>query len=916
MKILSKSALNSEVLFASIRKIFTINQIREKSLVLFFSLWSFYSFAQLPPCPGLNLLIGGTTSTISTGPGTVICNGQCVPLSTSITPVNLTNTYSVQSITYAPYSFTTGTSILANSDDRWSPVLNLGFPFCFYGNTFSQCKVGSNGHITFSTTVGSSDGWSISTAIPSLADMPGNTINAAFRDIDPTSSGNIYYSYYGSAPCRAMVISWNNIPMFDNPGPCSATPNSTFQIVLYETSNYIDVFIQNSSSCTGWNGGYGICGIQNATGTSAAVPPGRNYPATWSAVNEGWRFVPTGAPTYTLDWESPTGSLGSSPTLTVCPSTTTTYTAYLSVAACGGPPLTYSSPVTVSVVPGPTLTVNSATICQGAVGTLSVSGANTYTWITGGSNATSAGYSPSVTTIYTVQGSTGATCISQGTGTVTVNPLPTPTIQTNSPVCLGQGITLNGGGGASYLWTGPGGFTSTLSSTGISPSTLAYNGIFTLTVTDAKGCVNTTTQPYVVNPLPNASAGGASVCVNQTANLSSSGGTTYSWTGPGGYTSSQQNPALTNASASQSGQYSVLVTDANGCASTASAMVVVNVPPAPVAAANTPVCINNIVAFNANAIGAINYQWMGPNGYFSAVQNPTLLANSASFSGDFTVTASDAIGCASSTVVNVSINPNPDVSIISTPNQSCTPICVTFSSTASSSVQAASWILGDGALGTGTTVTNCYNHPGTYTVQVNVTDVNGCPGSTTYTVNAYPIPVADFNYAPIKPVIDDPVAFTDASHNANIISWNWYFTNTSTNQSSSQNPTYVYDELGSYVVALVVKSDKGCADTVLKNILVGEDFGIYVPDAFTPNDDGINDVFSPKGFGITKYEMEIFDRWGEQLFQASDVNNAWDGKYQGRGNKLAPEGVYVWRIKVTSVYGKTKELTGHVTLIK
>jgi gliding motility-associated-like protein len=199
-----------------------------------------------------------------------------------------------------------------------------------------------------------------------------------------------------------------------------------------------------------------------------------------------------------------------------------------------------------------------------------------------------------------------------------------------------------------------------------------------------------------------------------------------------------------------------------------------------------------------------------------------------------------------------------------------------------------------------------------------MTDNNGCPATAVYTVEVYPQPVADFNYAPIKPIlnIDNDVTFTDASHGTTISSWNWYFMNTPQYQSTQQHPHFMYTEPGMYAVALVVKSDKGCLDTLVKALEVGEDFGIYVPNAFTPNGDGLNDTFQPKGFGVEKYEMQIFDRWGEKVFETTEWEKGWDGIYQGRGGPIGKEDSYTWRIKVTSVFGKAHEYTGHVTLIK
>ncbi|HRD40555.1 MAG TPA: gliding motility-associated C-terminal domain-containing protein, partial [Bacteroidia bacterium] len=113
-------------------------------------------------------------------------------------------------------------------------------------------------------------------------------------------------------------------------------------------------------------------------------------------------------------------------------------------------------------------------------------------------------------------------------------------------------------------------------------------------------------------------------------------------------------------------------------------------------------------------------------------------------------------------------------------------------------------------------------------------------------------------------------------HNATITAWNWYFYSNATNTSNMQHPTFYYPEAGTYPVTLVVKSDKGCIDTITKIIVVGEDFGIYIPNAFTPNGDGLNDFFQPKGFGIKDYELEIFDRWGERIFNTKVFEEGWD----------------------------------------
>ena len=253
---------------------------------------------------------------------------------------------------------------------------------------------------------------------------------------------------------------------------------------------------------------------------------------------------------------------------------------------------------------------------------------------------------------------------------------------------------------------------------------------------------------------------------------------------------------------------------------------------------------------------------------------------------------------------------------MATNTKGCAPVCTSFTLANGSSMQSIAWDLGDGSAN-GVTVSHCYTTARDYSVVANVVDLNGCTNSTAIMVNVYPIPVADFNYAPIKPVVnEDQVTFTDASYSANAASWNWYFNSTALNTSNLQNPTFVYTEAGANAVTLVVKSDKGCSDTITKSLFVNEDFGVFVPNTFTPNGDGLNDLFFAKGYGITKFEFEVYDRWGEKLFSSTDINEAWDGSMTARGNKQIKEGIYTWRMKLVNVYGKTKELTGHVTLIK
>jgi gliding motility-associated-like protein len=367
------------------------------------------------------------------------------------------------------------------------------------------------------------------------------------------------------------------------------------------------------------------------------------------------------------------------------------------------------------------------------------------------------------------------------------------------------------------------------------------------------------------------------------------------------------------------GVYTVTVTDVNNCSSTSNTIVVVNPLPNPTASNTSPVCVGG--AFSLIGNGGVSYLWSGPNGYFSSAQSPSISAITANQSGNYILTVSDNIGCTNTATTVVTVNPLPVPTVISSNNTACAPHCITFTVSSTSAIQIATWNYNGSNVTNGANTQYCFSTSGIYTVTADVTDVNNCSNSTTYTVEIYPVPVADFNFSPLKPIIniDPEVQFTDASYNATIVSWNWYFMNTAQYTSIQQNPTFPYTEPGTYPVALVVKSEHGCMDTIVRPLVVGEDYGLYVPNAFTPNGDGLNDVFQPKGFGVVKYELNIFDRWGGKVFSTSTFEEGWNGTKQSKNDVkygIIEDGVYSWIIHVTNVFGKSYELTGHVTLMK
>ncbi|MBA3665531.1 MAG: gliding motility-associated C-terminal domain-containing protein, partial [Bacteroidetes bacterium] len=577
--------------------------------------------------------------------------------------------------------------------------------------------------------------------------------------------------------------------------------------------------------------------------------------------------------------------------------------------------------VSVSVLNPTTTASNNGPYCAGTTIQLSTPAASSYTWSgpsafsSNAQNATRPVATTAMSGNYTVIVSIGS-CTATATTSVTVNALPIPVLNNNSPVCIGQSIIFNGNGGSSYVWNGPAGFSSVSQNPTITVSNLNSAGNYTLTVTDANNCVNTGITSVTVNAQPVVNATGTTVCQSSNAQLSASGGVSYSWSGPGGFTSAQQNPVIANAVPANSGQYTVFITDANTCTNTAVAQVVVNPAAVPQVNSNNPVCLNANI--NLFASGGSAYSWTGPNGFSSGLQNPVVFAGSTAMSGVYFVTVNVAGGCSGTASVNVLVNPLPSLILNSGPNKGCAPLCVTYNVQSVPSASSITWNFGNGQMGSaGLSAGSCYSTTGVYSISAKVTDVNGCSSSISYSAEVYPKPTADFAFTPVKPLENvETVHFTDISFGTPIAGWSWYFLAGSQYTSTTQNPDFLYQDAGIYPVVLIVKSDHGCLDTVLKTVQAVEDFGIWVPNAFTPNGDGDNDYFTAKGFGIVKFHMQIFDRWGESLFVCDDIHNPWPGNYQGRGDKICKDDVYVWRIVVTTINGKVKELTGHVTLMK
>jgi len=256
---------------------------------------------------------------------------------------------------------------------------------------------------------------------------------------------------------------------------------------------------------------------------------------------------------------------------------TGTYTVTVTSSGC-------SSKATTAATVNPLPTVaagNNGPVCAGSTLNLTSGGGGSYSWAGPNSfnstiqNPTIINASIAATGTYTVTVTSNG-CTSKATTSATVNALPTAACGNNGPVCAGNTLILTSSGGATYSWTGPNSFNSSLQNPAISNISIAAAGTYTVIIT-SNGCSATATTSAVINTLPAATAGSNNpICSGSTLNLSATGGTFYSWIGPNNFTSTLQNPTISNASTSASGTYSVTVTNSNGCSVIQKTSVTVN----------------------------------------------------------------------------------------------------------------------------------------------------------------------------------------------------------------------------------------------------------------------------------------------------------------------------------------------------
>jgi len=771
---------------------------------------------------------------------------------------------------------------------------------------------------------------------------------AAFNPVFPPCSPNYTFTNQSTVSSGTMSYFWD----FGDPVVTGDTSLLTSPSYTYTPPGPYTVwlYVVTQGGCTDSvshvvnPGNGGLAGFtQNdvCVGTPMVFNDTTINPSSWS-----WHFGDPSTLADSSNLQNPTYLYPASGTYTVTLTAGTT--------PC---PSTFTTTVTVHALPTSSFIYNQ--ICGGQTvnftGTSTIAASDTisgYSWNFGdpasGGNNTSVLLNPSHTFsssgTYTVTLVTTSTFGCPQTTTQVINVGPSPvaafsatTVCTNTPMQF----TNNSQNSANWFWNFGDG--STLADTSLLQNpTYTYTtaGTYTvvLTAEPASNCFDTAQLVVTVAPGPAPAFVAPAVCdgsvsaFTDQSTISSGSITQWSWDfGVGSSTtdtSGLQNPGFTYPAP---GSYTVTltVTSNNGCTTTMTQPVTVNANPTAGFTANT-VCIGSPTTFTDMSIagsGNLNvWGWdYGDGSPFGNTQNPQhTYTNDSTY--NVTLIVQNTNGCLDTVILQAVTAPQPVVLFTADDFAGCPVLCVNFqdqTTIASGSITGWTWDFGDGSPQNFTQNPNhCYANTGIYTVTLTTTSNQGCIQTMVFPnmIEVYPMPWASFTATPMSTTVSQThIDFTDGSQGSPV-TWFWNFGDGATlaDTAITQNTFYDYtQEYGSnYDVNLIVTNQYGCVDDTTIEIIVIPEFTFYIPNAFTPNNDGINDVFFGQGIGIAKYEMWIFDRWGNLIFTCTDINQTWDGTVQSKGGELCQIDTYVWKVAITDVFDKKHKYIGHVSLIR
>jgi len=882
----------------------------------------------------LGAFSANSQSSVCLGTDATVCIGS------SITIQNCAGTGSTGAIQLTnPQSFSLG-------DDDFTNAINIGFNFDFYGNTYNQFLASDNGIISFNTAqAGGYCSWVVTT-LPSTTASAQNAICIPWQDLYMPAGGTIYTETIGTAPNRICVIYFDGLSLFSS--QCqTASQCFTGSVLLYETSNIIETHISNKTTCAFWGSGTASHGLNNINGTIGHVVPGRNN-SVWTAQNDGQRFTPTGPNSYSITpipfqlvstpsnnslvWQNTLGQSFpyNNGNLIVNPVLPGTTGYFLSAATCGTGTGSVSADTTfITGVSSQVSASSTPDICSASQGTVTatpLSGVPTYTysWPTLGGATTQTVTGVGAGT-YQVIMTDGNGCSS--TANVTVGDTPATFSSSTTDVSCPGG---NDGtataemtpalGNITYQWDDPM-MQTTQTATGLAAGT--YN----CTVTSDVGCSEVVT--VTVTEIP----GMVGVITSQsdvTCNSGNDGIIDVDVTqGTAPYTYSWDNSTSTSDVANDlaEGTHTVTVTDANGCVITITGTIG---EPTPLSITSltpdTQICPEDDIMLTAIGSGGSSpytYTW---------TKEGTVIGTGATITVDpevthtqYCVTLSEACGSPTDDACMIVTFPTPiEPSAIVDEAEKCMPGRFEFTNTSANSAEIATsyWEFGpDGAtLEIGGDSTHYqFNEVGVFDVIMTTTSIYGCVYTDTMhqMVEVKPNPIADFTFSSNPTTIFEPEVQMQDRSSVDVVEYNWYSPYSNPSASGVSDPKFYFpEEVGQYPVTLSVVTEHGCVDTLTLYLQVVQDILFFAPNSFTPDGDEFNQYWKPEIQGIDVYDFDllIFNRWGEVIWENHDPSIGWDGTYKG---EILQTGMYTWVARVKDLYNDAShEFSGTINLLK
>ena len=645
-------------------------------------------------------------------------------------------------------------------------------------------------------------------------------------------------------------------------------------------------------------------GCISGTVTAITVNPLPTVTATSATICLGQQTATlTAAGATTYSWIPGTGlSSTTGAIVTGTPGATQNYT----VAGIDANGCINGTVTAITVNPLPNITVSpDMTVCPLSANTLTASGANSYTWTPNvflnnnlGANIIC---TPSVTTTYTIDGTSATSCTNTAIMTVVVQNTVVVTASAATPtICPLASTSLTASGATSYTWSP----SLTLSSANGATVTAAPATSTTYTVTGSTSTCTNSAQVVVtltVNPTLTITPSPSVICSGSSSALTANGASTYTWS-PSATLSSATGAAV-NANPATTTVYNITGASPLGCLSSTTTTVTV-VPTPSVTTTSNPgiICANS--SSTLSAIGATDYTW-SPSANLSNVNGSPTVATPA-LTTTYTVIGSNGVApfvCTDTKTVQVTVIPNPTL----TPGPGV-PICEGQSTLIyATGANTYTWSPTTGVSHIHDSTTSVRPPlPGVYVYTVTGT-TNNCTGTATVQITVEPLPIIN---AGLDSTINiDETITLIGSGNTQV-----GFINASTGVPFECNycPTVTVNPQESTCYTLEGISAFGCKNTDEVCITVTKDWDVFIPNAFTPNGDLNNEIFAPVGYGIAKIQLAIFDRWGAQIYKEEGQTVGWDGTNKG---KLCEQGVYIFKLEVTAMSGEKRYKTGHVTLL-